>query len=468
MPLLRAAPGRQRRRLRGRRLPTRSTRGSARWTTWRRWPPTCTQRGMACASTWCSTTPPREHAWAQAAAARRPERTARLLPGLPRPDDARRATSRRCPRSSPTPRPATSPTSTELRLGVDDVQHLPVGPRLVEPRRLRRDARHDALPGQPRGRRAAPGRRRRSCGSGWAPTARTSPRCTCCCRRCARWPGSPRRRRLQGRGDRRRPQELVPYLGAHDHVRPECDLAYHNQLMVLLWSSLATRDAPAGARARCAGCAPTPPTTAWVTYVRCHDDIGWAVSDEDAARRSAGPASRTAPFLSDFYAGDAPRVVRPRRGLPGTTRAPATAASPAARPRCAGSRPPASAATAARSTIARRRLLLLYRVVFAYGGIPLLYMGDELGAAQRPALGRRPRARRRQPVAAPAADGLGGGRPAHRPGHRRGPRVRRAGASWRESAAGSWRCGPAPSPSCGTPATSGCWPICGATHAGDG
>ena len=26
------------------------------------------------------------------------------------------------------------------------------------------------------------------------------------------------------------------------HQRPECDLAYHNQLMVMLWSTLATRD----------------------------------------------------------------------------------------------------------------------------------------------------------------------------------------------------------------------------------
>ena len=38
------------------------------------------------------------------------------------------------------------------------------------------------------------------------------------------------------------PEELVQYLGAHDRYRPECDLAYHNQLMVQLWSSLAARD----------------------------------------------------------------------------------------------------------------------------------------------------------------------------------------------------------------------------------
>lgn len=31
-----------------------------------------------------------------------------------------------------------------------------------------------------------------------------------------------------------------------------------------------------------------PSTTSWATYARCHDDIGWAVSDTDA-RGAAGP-----------------------------------------------------------------------------------------------------------------------------------------------------------------------------------
>ena len=32
------------------------------------------------------------------------------------------------------------------------------------------------------------------------------------------------------------PEDLVPYLGGHARYRPECELAYHNQLMVMLWS----------------------------------------------------------------------------------------------------------------------------------------------------------------------------------------------------------------------------------------
>ncbi|HBW18189.1 MAG TPA: hypothetical protein DEH11_03870 [Actinobacteria bacterium] len=38
------------------------------------------------------------------------------------------------------------------------------------------------------------------------------------------------------------PDILVQYLGGHDRYRPECDLAYDNQFMVMLWSTLASRD----------------------------------------------------------------------------------------------------------------------------------------------------------------------------------------------------------------------------------
>src|SRR5215213_3638675 len=38
------------------------------------------------------------------------------------------------------------------------------------------------------------------------------------------------------------PDDLVGYLGGHDRFRPECDIAYDNQLMVMIWSALASRD----------------------------------------------------------------------------------------------------------------------------------------------------------------------------------------------------------------------------------
>src|SRR3954453_20909325 len=100
------------------------------------------------------------------------------------------------------------------------------------------------------------------------------------------------------------PEDLVPYLGAHDRYRPECELAYHNQLMVRLWSGLATGDArlPAAALRRMR---PIPPTTSWVTYVRGHDDIGWAISDTDARAAGVNGFGHRR-FLNDFYSGRFP------------------------------------------------------------------------------------------------------------------------------------------------------------------
>ncbi|MEO7751970.1 MAG: alpha-amylase family glycosyl hydrolase, partial [Terracoccus sp.] len=83
------------------------------------------------------------------------------------------------------------------------------------------------------------------------------------------------------------PDDLVAYLGRHEVdgrevERRECDVAYHNQLMVQGWSMLATGET-ALARTALSRLPDPPARTTWFTYVRCHDDIGWAIDDTDAA-----------------------------------------------------------------------------------------------------------------------------------------------------------------------------------------
>jgi amylosucrase len=78
------------------------------------------------------------------------------------------------------------------------------------------------------------------------------------------------------------PDDLVTYLGTDAHHGRESDLAYHNALMVHLWSSLASRDTRLMTHAL-ERFPEKPPNTSWATYVRGHDDIGWAIADEDAA-----------------------------------------------------------------------------------------------------------------------------------------------------------------------------------------
>jgi amylosucrase len=171
------------------------------------------------------------------------------------------------------------------------------------------------------------------------------------------------------------PRELVRYLGAGAHEGKVCDLAYHNVLMVLLWSTLATRRAALLVEALRA-MPPVPPGAGWATYVRCHDDIGWAITDEDAARVGED-AHLHRRFLADFYAGEHPAsFARGERFQPdpvtGEARSSGTAAS------LAGLEAALEAQDDHEVDLAIGRLLLLHAVAFAHGGLPLLYMGDEL------------------------------------------------------------------------------------------
>jgi amylosucrase len=177
------------------------------------------------------------------------------------------------------------------------------------------------------------------------------------------------------------PRDLVGYLGAGRHEGTECDLAYHNVLMVLAWSALASgRVALLTNTLR--AMPPVPAGAGWVTYVRCHDDIGWAITEEDAAAVGEdGYLHRR--FLADFYAGDFPAsFARGARFQPdpvtGDARTSGTTAS------LAGLEAALERGDERALELALRRILLLHAVAFAYGGLPLIYMGDELGLRNDP------------------------------------------------------------------------------------
>jgi amylosucrase len=172
------------------------------------------------------------------------------------------------------------------------------------------------------------------------------------------------------------PRDLVGYLGAGRHEGKECDLAYHNVLMVLGWSALASGGVALLTNAL-RSMPPVPPGAGWVTYVRCHDDIGWAITDEDAGAVGED-AHLHRRFLADFYAGDFPAsFARGARFQPepqtGEARTSGTAAS------LAGLEAALQSGDELALELAVRRILLLYAVAFAHGGLPLIYMGDELG-----------------------------------------------------------------------------------------
>lgn len=172
------------------------------------------------------------------------------------------------------------------------------------------------------------------------------------------------------------PDRLLPYLGQKLATHKQCELAYHNSYMVLLWSSLAEQRVTLLTHAL-QQMPDTPPGCAWVTYIRCHDDIGWAIRDEDAAEVGLSGVLHRA-FLSDFYSGRFPGSFargatfqyNPRNG---DRRISGTLASLAGLEQAVEDRDWQA------TDRAIRRILLLYNLIFVFDGIPLIYMGDELG-----------------------------------------------------------------------------------------
>ena len=172
------------------------------------------------------------------------------------------------------------------------------------------------------------------------------------------------------------PAQVVHYLGVGEYAGVVSDLAYHNSLMVQIWSALATRDVRLLVRAL-DRFPPKPTTTSWATYLRCHDDIGWAIDDADAAAVGwDGGAHRS--FLSRYFVGDFPGSFS--RGAAfqvneatGDSRISGSAASLAGVELALASQDPAQLDRAL------SRLRCAYAMVYGFGGIPLLYMGDELG-----------------------------------------------------------------------------------------
>lgn len=158
------------------------------------------------------------------------------------------------------------------------------------------------------------------------------------------------------------PDEVVEYISLE-----ECQLSYNPLQMALTWEALATRD-PRMLQQALERRHTIPSGTAWVNYVRSHDDIGWTFADEDAAEFGIDgyPHRR---FLNDFYVGRFDGTFA--RGVPfqenpktGDARVAGTTAS--------------LAGIEAGDAGGVDRVLLAHSIALSTGGVPLLYLGDEV------------------------------------------------------------------------------------------
>jgi amylosucrase len=171
------------------------------------------------------------------------------------------------------------------------------------------------------------------------------------------------------------PVEIVKYLGQSSTVSNECDMAYNATLMTLLWESIATKNNKLLNKSL-SQIPSKPKGTSWLNYVRCHDDIGLGYDDAHAQQvgysawdhrsfitnfltnKIDWSFSSGMPFMEDYAAGTA-RISGSLASLAGLEKAIASRNDD-------------------QIEKAISRILLLHSVILCYGGIPMIYSGDEL------------------------------------------------------------------------------------------
>ena len=172
------------------------------------------------------------------------------------------------------------------------------------------------------------------------------------------------------------PSEVTKYFGEDAVIAKECEIAYNATFMALMWDAVATKNANLLTQ----GIKSLPvklERATWLNYVRCHDDIGLGFDDRDIMQagynpqshrrflidyltgRFAGSYSRGLPFAENFKTGDS-RISGSLASLVGLQYALEN-----------------NDVEAIENSI--KIILLLNSMILSFGGIPLLYYGDEIG-----------------------------------------------------------------------------------------
>ncbi len=172
------------------------------------------------------------------------------------------------------------------------------------------------------------------------------------------------------------PVEITKYFGEDAVIAKECEIAYNATFMALLWDAVATRNTKLLEQ----GIRSLPDKldrATWLNYVRCHDDIGLGFDDADVIRAGYDPRSHRK-FLRDYFTGEYEGSLS--RGKPfghneknGDARIAGSLAS------LVGLEAALEQHDEAGIQSSIELILLLHGMIMSFGGIPLLYYGDEIG-----------------------------------------------------------------------------------------
>jgi amylosucrase len=170
------------------------------------------------------------------------------------------------------------------------------------------------------------------------------------------------------------PKEILKYFGTGEKEAKECDFAYNATQMALQWDALATGDTRIMLEAQQV-LLQKPFGTSWITYTRCHDDIGLGYDDYMIQNAGYEPYGHRR-FLKDYYSGN--YESSPARGAlfsvnekTGDARISGSLAS------LCGLEYALQINDKKEIDFAVRRILLMQAHSFFLGGVPMLFYGDE-------------------------------------------------------------------------------------------
>lgn len=172
------------------------------------------------------------------------------------------------------------------------------------------------------------------------------------------------------------PVEIVKYFGEDAINAKECEIAYNATLMALLWDAVATKNA----KLLIQGIKNLPDKlerATWLNYIRCHDDIGLGFTDQDIAQAGYEPYHHRQ-FLLQYFSGkfentDARGLLFGQNCKNNDARISGTLTS------LIGLESALEEGNQEKIDLTIQHILLLHSVIFSFGGIPLIYYGDEIG-----------------------------------------------------------------------------------------
>jgi amylosucrase len=172
------------------------------------------------------------------------------------------------------------------------------------------------------------------------------------------------------------PKEIMKYFGTGNYTGRECDVAYNATQMALQWDALATQDVRVMLAAQ-EDLVKKPFGTSWITYTRCHDDIGLGYEDNSIRKAGYNPYEHRR-YLKNYYSGN-------------TDNSTARGALFSVNPKTQDARISGTLASLCGLEFALAqqnenfiemaiaKIMMMQAQSFFLGGLPMLFYGDEVG-----------------------------------------------------------------------------------------